>query len=100
MLRLKEINANITEISDSIDQFNQRIEGFENVSELESTINQINNRITANTDLLNSLINVLNNFTQTPAIFDTDVNADDIPDTRSDEFTNNSLWFIEENNGE
>ena len=54
MLRLKEINANITEISDSIDQFNQRIEGFENVSELESTINQINNRITANTDLLNS----------------------------------------------
>ena len=51
---LNEINANIKEISDSIDQFNQRIEGFENVSELESTINQINNRITANTDLLNS----------------------------------------------
>lgn len=94
---LNTINGEIIEISDSIDEFNERIEGFNNIIELQETINQINNRINNNLTLLTSLRDALNNINQTPAIFDTDTNADDLPDKKATEaFADNSLWFVED----
>lgn len=94
---LNTINGEIIEISDSIDEFNERIQGFNNIIELQETINQINNRINNNLTLLTNLRDALNNINQTPAIFDTDINDDDLPDEKATEaFADNSLWFVED----
>ena len=40
---------------------------------------------------------MINNLSQTPAIFDTDINDDDLPDEKATEaFADNSLWFVED----
>ena len=89
------LKTNITSAVELVNQFQEELEGLEDLINLETTLNDINERIETNSNQLLEIGNMINNLSQTPAIFDTDINDDDIPDEKPDGYTTNSVWFVE-----
>lgn len=89
------LKTNITSAVELVNQFQEELEGLEDLINLETTLNDINERIETNSNQLLEIRNMINNLSQTPAIFDTDINDDDIPDEKPDGYTTNSVWFVE-----
>lgn len=89
------LKTDITSAVELVNQFQEELEGLEDLINLETTLNDINERIETNSNQLLEIRNMINNLSQTPAIFDTDINDDDIPDEKPDGYTTNSVWFVE-----
>lgn len=89
------LKTDITSAVELVNQFQEELEGLEDLINLETTLNNINERIETNSNQLLEIRNMINNLSQTPAIFDTDINDDDIPDEKPDGYTTNSVWFVE-----
>ena len=89
------LKTDITSAVELVNQFQEELEGLEDLINLETTLNDINERIETNSNQLLKIRNMINNLSQTPAIFDTDINDDDIPDEKPDGYTTNSVWFVE-----
>ena len=92
---INTLKTDITSAVELVNQFQEELEGLEDLINLETTLNDINERIETNSNQLLEIRNMINNLSQTPAIFDTDINDDDIPDEKPDGYTTNSVWFVE-----
>ncbi len=93
---LNNLNANINTATSLLDSFDNKIADLRNIDSLEETLEDITTRLTQAESDLSRIQNLILNIHQTPAIFDKDVDEyPNKPDEHTEEFTNNSVWFIE-----
>lgn len=91
-----QLNTNIATAIDTVNDFRDELQGLDNIIQLQQTLEQIENKIQRNLEDLQRIKDQINNISKTPAIFDQDISpADEKPDSHSEEFTDNSVWFIE-----
>lgn len=94
---VEDIQNTISSTEEEIDTLHQQLLEFEQIFDKDK-LQELQSRIQTNSNKLDGIQNILNGLSQTPAIFDKDIQpADDIPDTHAEEdYTSNSVWFVEQ----
>lgn len=95
---VEDIQNTISTTEEKVETLDQQLQDFQQLFQLEDILQGFRSRIQENSNKLNEIQNILDNLSQTPAIFDKDIQpADDIPDTHAEEdYTSNSVWFVEQ----
>ena len=95
---VEDIQNTISSTEEKVNTLDQQLQEFEQLFQLEDTLQNFRSRIQENSNKLDKIQNILDNLSQTPAIFDKDIQpTDNIPDTHTEEdYKSNSVWFVEQ----